>query len=270
MKTLWPVTAFDAISLETLNTKAAMLERRDNKYVVHQAVLQEALPTLVTLFDVLEIKGNRHFGYKTVYFDSNDFASYYSHHQGRRQRCKIRVRSYLGTDLCFLEIKLKDKRGITIKKRMKYNPEQLTFLDATAMAFINQVYSELYRREFTLPLRPVLEMNYKRVTLVAKEGGERMTVDTQLVFNKSDEFSFYHVDSALSLVETKSDNGNGIADKILRQLHQHPTSSCSKYCVGMAALKKVKKYNKFMPALRKLNILSDLQPSAGYTFVSAA
>jgi VTC domain len=264
------VESFDALSLEALNAKAAMLERRDNKYVIHQEVLEDALPVLVKQFDVLEIEGTRHFGYKTLYFDSKDFDSYYSHHQGRRQRCKVRVRNYLDTDLCFLEVKLKDKRGTTIKKRMTYNPQDVTVLNAQANAFIKRVYQELYRREFALSLIPVLEMHYQRITLVAKDGGERMTIDTQLAFNKTEQFGCYHVDSALSLVETKSDNGNGIADKVLRNLHQHPTPGCSKYCVGMAALQEVKKYNKFMPALRKLKILSDLQPRAEQSFINAA
>ena len=270
MKSLWLVESFDSLSLENLNAKAAMLDRLDNKYIIHQEVLKEALPKLIKLFEVLEIEGNRHFGYKTVYFDSKDFDSYYDHHQGRRQRCKIRVRKYLDTQACFLEVKLKDKRGATIKKRMAYNPENMKVLNAKAYTFIQHAYSERYGREFSLPLNPVLEIHYQRITLVAKEGGERMTIDSHLRFNSNQQLHYYLVDDALFIIETKSDKGNGIADKVLRQLHQHPIQRCSKYCVGMATLQEVKKHNKFMPALKKLNILSSLQSRVDQNFINAA
>ena len=56
------------------------------------------------------------------------------------------------------------------------------------------------------------------------------------------------------ILETKSARGNGIADKILRAEHLHPTKSCSKYCVGMAALGLVSRHNRFLPALRRLQL----------------
>jgi hypothetical protein len=56
------------------------------------------------------------------------------------------------------------------------------------------------------------------------------------------------------IVETKSARGNGIADAILRGLHLHPTGRCSKYCIAMAALGEVDRHNRFLPALRRLNL----------------
>lgn len=51
------------------------------------------------------------------------------------------------------------------------------------------------------------------------------------------------------IIETKSKRGNGIADKILRAMHMHPTKRCSKYCIGMTATGQVARQNRFMPAL---------------------
>jgi len=249
----WLVEPFQPIGLKQLNAKAAMLERLDNKYVVRETVLRQAVAELARHFDILEIGGKRNFTYETCYFDDAKHTSYFDHHQGRRQRCKVRVRKYTDAQLCFVEVKLKDKRGITVKKRMKYELDKYGTLDENAWAHIHSSYDDLYGRDFSYALEPVIEMRYQRITLVAKDGGERMTIDCGLVFSGADRSR--SIDGNTFVVETKSANGNGIADKILRGLHQHPTKRCSKYCVGMAALQEVQKHNKFLPALRKLNAI---------------
>lgn len=251
------VGRFSSIGLEQLNAKASMLERLDNKYVVRKTELRGALALLAADFDVLEIDGRRDFTYETCYFDDENSSSYFDHHQGRRQRFKVRVRKYTDAQLCFVEIKLKDKRGITVKKRLDYAVEKYGTLDEGAWAHLQTAYADLYRRDFNYALAPVLEMSYQRITLVAKSGGERMTIDCNLFFSGTDQTC--SIDGDTFVVETKSANGNGIADKVLRSLHQHPTKRCSKYCVAMAALQEVAKHNKFLPALRKLNAIPQVQ-----------
>lgn len=247
---VWP---FQPIGLEQLNAKAAMLERLDNKYVIRKAVLRQAVAELVRHFDILEIDGRRSFAYDTCYFDDENNTSYFDHHRGRRQRFKVRVRKYADSRLCFVEIKLKDKRGITVKKRLDYAIEKYGTLDEKAWAHIRSSYGDLYGRVFDYALRPAIEMAYRRITLVARNGGERMTIDGGLVFSHGSRSCA--IDEDVFIVETKSANGNGVADKILRGLHQHPTKRCSKYCVGMAALQEVHKCNKFLSALRKLDVI---------------
>lgn len=252
---------FNPISLAALNTKAAMLERLDNKYVICEAVLRAALAELAQHFDVLEIDGKRAFSYDTCYFDDDALHSYYDHHQGRRRRCKVRVRRYNDAQLCFVEVKLKDKRGITIKKRLDYTVDKYGTLDEAACAHVERCYRNLYGEPFRYALAPVIEMRYERVTLVAREGGERMTIDSRLLFRRGERSCMTPPD--VFVVETKSANGNGIADRILRALHQHPTARCSKYCVGMAALEAVARHNKFLPALRKLEVEPPRQRAPG-------
>ncbi len=244
---------FAPLSLEDLNGKAAMLERLDNKYILRAAQLQPALAAFAATFDVLEIDGKRSFTYATRYFDDAAHHGYYDHHQGRRKRCKVRVRHYLDAGFSYLEVKLKDKRDVTIKKRLRVDAP-LTTLDPTCMSFIEACYQEQYGQPFGHSLAPVIAMDYDRITLVAREGGERMTIDTRLNFQSNGRMR--SAPSDIFVVETKSARGNGLADKILRGLHAHPTSRCSKYCIGMAALDQVSRHNRFLPALRRMGLVS--------------
>ncbi len=244
---------FSAISLEQLNLRAAMLERLDNKYVVSADILTLAADRLSQAFDVLDIEGVRAFSYDTCYFDDGVAQSYHHHQQGRRKRCKVRVRRYREAGLCFVEVKLKDKRGITVKRRMPYDGDLFRVLDSRAMAHVDASHQAIYAEAFAMDLRPVIEMSYRRMTLVAKEGGERMTIDSGIEFRSGSQRRTVAPD--LFIVETKSARGNGLADKVLRALHAHPTPGCSKYCVGMAALHKVQRINQFLPALRRLGLM---------------
>jgi hypothetical protein len=241
---------FDPIGLAALNSKAEMLERLDNKYVLDAAILRGAVAKLIVHFDILEIEGRRAFTYDTCYFDDADWQSYFDHHQGRRRRAKVRIRKYVEARLCFVEVKLKDKRGTTVKRRLPYDPVKFGVLDETALAYVHRAYFDQYGQQFPHALTRTIDMRYVRMTLVAKEGGERMTIDGRLRFFAPG--SSHSVDDDRFILETKSANGNGIADRILRGLHQHPVKHCSKYCTGVAILNRSAKHNKFLPALRKL------------------
>jgi hypothetical protein len=67
---------FGSLGLGALNSKAAMLERLDNKYIIAAENLRPALDAFSQHFDVLEIDGQRSFTYSTTYFDDAHFSSY--------------------------------------------------------------------------------------------------------------------------------------------------------------------------------------------------
>ena len=161
------------------------------------------------------------------------------------------MRSYVNAAFSYLEVKLKDVRDATVKKRLKV-PNDLVALDRSCTDFIESCYRDQYGEDFGRPLYPQIAMEYERITLVAKEGGERMTVDTKIGF-WSDRAAC-ELSPDMFIVETKFARGKGLADKILRGLHLHPTTRCSKYCVAMAALGEASRANKFLPALKKLNL----------------
>lgn len=242
--------SFDAIDLDGLNAKASMLVRLDNKYILDGRTMRNAMDLFSEEFDVLEIDGKRCFTYDTCYFDDEEWSCYYDHHRGRKKRFKVRLRKYVDAGLCFVEVKLKGRRGITHKRRLKQPLDRYGRLDAEALTHVKKSYKELYGLTFDFDLKRAVEMRYQRITLVKKAGDERMTIDFKLQFGYGDKA--FHADPETFIIETKSPNANGAADKILRRLHQHPTRHCSKYCVAMATLDVVSKHNRFLPAMRKL------------------
>ena len=250
------LAAFTSISLDTLNSKAEMLARLDNKYILSAARLAPAVGAFAELFDVLEISGKRTFTYSTRYFDDTEKRGYYDHLERRRKRCKVRVRDYVDAGFSYLEIKLKDKRSVTVKHRMPVDA-YLSTLDDQCMDFVGGRYRDTYQQDFGKDLDPAMIVDYERITLVAKEGGERMTIDMGLAF-RSDAVA-RSAPAHMVIVETKSARGNGIADKILRALHVQPTKRASKYCIGMAATGQVTRRNGFLPALRRLELIDHHQ-----------
>ena len=249
----WFEQGFAPISLEALNTKAAMLSRIDNKYVLDKPALMEAMPALSQYFEVLEIEGRRAFTYATRYFDTPSFEAYYEHHQGLRKGFKVRVRRYMDAGLCYLELKVKGQRGMTEKHRMPYDVADLGALTADAKEFVSTIYSGHYGKPFLYDLHRAMDIQYRRITLVAKDGGERMTIDTDLRFA----FNGAHMElgSERFIVETKSALGRGFADRVLRCTGNRSTKKCSKYCIGTAALGLVTRHNRFLPTMRKLGLV---------------
>ena len=243
--------AFEPIDLAALNAKAEMLARLDNKYIVPSDRLQPAIMAFAELFDVLEIKGQRAFSYSTRYFDDAEKRGYYDHLQRRRKRCKVRVRDYLDAGFSYLEIKLKEKRSMTVKHRLSVD-NLLSELNSQCMEFVDGRFQDCYNNCFDKQLKPSMTVDYERITLVAKEGGERMTIDTALAFRAPD--AERRAPPHMFIVETKSARGNGIADKIMRANHIQPTKHASKYCIGMAATGQVSRRNNFLAALRRLEL----------------
>ena len=156
----------DPIGLEELNGEASLLTRKDRKYLVPLALAQELVGQDGVL--VLEIDGLRSFRYESVYFDTPDRISYLAAAHKRRRRFKVRTRSYLDSGLCSLEVKTRERRGLTEKHRLPYAIEQRT-PHQEALEFVNrfETIAPVSRR-----LRPTLTTRYTRTTLLDTSSGE--------------------------------------------------------------------------------------------------
>lgn len=223
-----------AIDLAGLQATAELAQRSDRKYVLEWDAFAILVDRLAGDHRVLDIGGRRTFAYDTVYFDSEQLATFHAHVRGGRRRFKVRVRHYRDEGSCALEVKLKGRRGETIKHRLPYSADDRERLTADASAFLSDCLRGAYGHEPPAGLHPVLRTHYRRATLVAADGGERLTCDFDLSYPiggaPGPALSVGHV-----IVETKSHGGRGRGDQVLRELGRRPVS-CSKYLLGVGLL----------------------------------
>jgi hypothetical protein len=242
--------SFETITMAQLDEGAQLQTRTDLKYVVDAAVLRRLGGALAAEYRVLELEGRRLFHYDSVYFDSPDLVTYRQHHQGRRRRFKCRTRLYADSGLCFFEVKLKDGRGRTVKRKLALDRAEHGRLRTETRAFLADQLRRAYGHAAPDELEPVLGTSYRRLTLACPERRERVTCDVELVFSAVDGRS-YGVRPGRLLVETKSARGNGLADRLLRRAGAAPVASCSKYCLGIALAHPAVVNNRFRPLLRR-------------------
>lgn len=253
-----PYRDFEPISLAQTNLRAGMLSRIDNKYIVNTRQFHDLLKLIQPDYNILEINGKREFGYSSCYYDDN-FHCYFEHHQGRRLRLKVRTREYLdGGGMKYFEVKLKGARGQTVKHRSETDGLIKPRIKAQELGMLRDVYRRGYRKEMQLDLRPSLIIGYRRGTLVAAEGSERVTVDSRLGFAAAlPNAETVQLGGDFIIVETKSTDGRGLADRALASLGIRQVAKCSKYCVGVNLTGCVSRNNNFLNIIRlaRKNIL---------------
>lgn len=241
----------DAVDLDGLNARARLLERRDNKYVLTTQQLCTFLDYARQHFDVLQIDGLRQFHYRTIYFDSPQFDCFHDHNKGRRKRLKVRFRSYLDHNRHFFEIKLKGRRNVTHKFRVPVDgpaPSDAG-LCTTLRQFCNDTLATHYGQALDTELQPIITVDYQRITLVAKAGAERITVDNRLAF--SDGENSVSLRDSKWVLEVKSENGLSETDRWLFAQGHRPVPKCSKYGMAVSLLKMPDRNNRFRPVLKR-------------------
>ena len=98
--------------------KVKLLDRQDTKYVFNQVQLPLVLDKIKPFYRILEISNDLVFTYDTTYFDTDNFLFYYQHHNENRNRFKVRFRKYSSNSNTFFEIKIKNNKNRTVKKRL--------------------------------------------------------------------------------------------------------------------------------------------------------
>ncbi len=225
-----------------------LLERRDTKFVFHREQLARVMENLSKEYSILEDAQTRLFPYHTVYFDTVDFLLYKSHHNGKRNRYKIRSREYLATGTFFDEIKFKSNKGCTRKSRQKRS---------SLSTVIDTDFAHLISRNSPIEptaLQAVLQSNFKRMTLVNREFTERLTIDLGLYFVAHGEKCSYE---DIVIVELKQDikKKDSCASRIFKDNQIYSVTN-SKYCLGIQSMYPSVKSNKFKPRLRYIQKIS--------------
>ena len=237
MKDLYnTLSSFRSISLGDMDS-VKLMNRTDTKYVFSSSLILEILNELSDKYRILEIEGKKTSFYNTMYFDTEQLKFYTQHHNGKLNRHKVRMREYVDSKICFLEIKFKNNKGRTIKNRIRKKKISANLSDES-IAFI-QKYTNISSSE----LSPKLWNAFNRITLVQKEAKERITLDLDLGF--SNENAKANVPE-LIIAEVKQEKYNVKSDFIqaMRKCSIKPMRM-SKYCIGSVLLNGNLKSNQF-------------------------
>ena len=235
--------SFDPIRLPEMG-HVALLRRTDTKYLLNEEQVFQALARLTGHYRILEIDGRRLHHYRTLYFDTPNLALYRQHHNGRRNRYKVRERAYADSDLVFLEIKHKINANTTVKSRMRTRglSSQIT---RGAESFLCTHYP--YQVE---ELEARLYNTFQRITLVSKHSVERLTVDVGLCYS----WNGVRVSLAgIAIAEVKQD-GFSLDSEFVRHMRASGVraTTFSKYCIGVSMLYPEVKHNSFKPQFRQI------------------
>lgn len=248
------------VTLDELLADAALQTRVDRKYVLPVAALDVLLDELDPATRVLEIDGRRTSAYRSVYFDTPALTSYLGAARRRRQRFKVRTRTYVDDGACWVEVKTRGPRGTTVKERRPHPAREAAVLDDPASTFAADALGDERASTLDGPLRPTLVTTYDRVTLhvpgvragavvgggavpgrSAASGGatpgtpaSRTTVDTDLVWTDPSTGRSLAL-PGLAVVETKTGSTPSSTDRLLWQQGHRPVR-VSKYGTGLAVL----------------------------------
>jgi hypothetical protein len=177
---------------------------------------------------------------------------YHLHHRGGVNRHKIRFRSYGSSEDVFLEVKVKNNKGITTKLRIR--PE-------VSMGVILSKEEEFLARSTPYQqdeIYPVLENMFNRITLVEKDQRERITIDYNLRFFLPDGSKALEL-PGISIAEIKREGILSASkfNSVLRDHRIYPMRF-SKYCLGIAMLHPDITQNRFKEKIRKMRQINDV------------
>jgi hypothetical protein len=237
----------DTITLEELVQRAPLLTRVDRKYVLPSEDLPELLDKLSGTVRVLDIAGQRQFGYRSAYFDSSTLDCYLDAARRRRRRFKVRIRTYLDTRDQFVEIKTRGPRGRTIKQRAPYSGYG-SRLGSAARTFGEGALAKAGIPCDLTAFGLVLTTSYQRTTLFAPATNSRITIDTGLTWEGPGGTAVEL--PGLAIVETKSGQAIPELDRLLWSVRYRPCS-ISKYGTGLAALRPDLPSHHWLPVLRR-------------------
>jgi hypothetical protein len=240
------VSSYKEISLAEME-EVKLMNRLDRKFCINRSDLQSIIDSVNANYYLLNINDEGLMKYSTVYFDTQANEMFHDHHNGKLNRYKIRKRQYDITGISFLEVKFKNNKGRTIKKRMLTDFSRGTFTEGE-ISFLNS-----YTPYNAYDLKVSLMNNFTRITLVNKNFQERVTIDLNINFKYGNKN--YQLDD-LVVTEIKVDQ-NSINSPFLKTLldHRHKSSGFSKYAIGSSIMKREIKRNAFKEKIRRLEKL---------------
>lgn len=231
-----------------------LMNRIDTKFAVPLSMLPAILDAAQKDYYAQEIDGKRIATYDTMYYDTESLDMYVRHHDKQLVRQKIRVRQYVESQLTFLEIKRKNNKGRTKKKRIAvpgFDIQGSTFGESKKELWSVEDFIAAKSRYQWSELSPHLSTKFHRITLVNKAKTERLTIDMDLLWTNvvSGEKKTFN---DLVIIELKRDgNVPSHMTDIMLDLRVHPFK-ISKYCIGIALTTPDIKKNRFKNKIRTI------------------
>lgn len=226
-----------------------LLNRIDTKYVTDEETLEKVLEDASKAgYRALEADDSKVSPYDSVYFDTEDMEMYLDHHNQRLTRQKVRTRSYVNSGDAFLEIKRKNNKGRTSKKRIGIPLSELGDFrsDAAAAAYLAA------HSAFTADrLSPSVETMFKRITLVNPDLTERLTIDTCLCFRNLRTGREASLKNAV-IIELKQDGRAASRMKGILLEHRIKPLRVSKYCLAVTLTDPLVKSGRFKQKVRAI------------------
>ena len=238
------IADFEPISLKEMDS-VELMKRIDTKFILNRNTLQKIFPLLIYHYKLLYVNGIVKSQYTSLYFDTDDFKFFLNHHNGRLNRSKVRFREYIDSKVCFLEVKRKNSKGKTIKKRIKVE-KVLKTLNTNQKKFIKSSLKKDYTLHYCH------KNFFRRITMVNKFLKERITIDFDLEF-RNDKEAITNKTNYIVVAEVKQEklDRNSFFYKLMKENGVRP-SSMSKYCIGTSLLNEDLKANRFKKNFRIL------------------
>lgn len=237
----------EPITLEQMSS-IRLMNRTDTKFVTSKDNLVRLLEMAQGKYYAQFNNDSRIANYMTTYWDTDNHRFFLEHHNGRVPRQKVRVRTYMDSDLTFLEVKTKNNHGRTKKKRVEV-PSQEIEVQGTNGEFVEALVHQGLNE-----MHPTVRNQFHRITLVNYGKTERLTIDYDVHFHNLETGNNANV-GPLVIIELKRDGNvySPVLD-ILRVLRIKP-SGFSKYCIGSVMTNRNLKRNIFK---EKMVVLSKL------------
>lgn len=236
------------ITLEEMRS-VKLMNRIDTKYVASEAMVMELLRQTAKYGYRAQVHGGVIAArYDTRYFDTESREMYVVHHNRQLTRQKIRTRHYEDGSATYLEVKNKNNRGRTKKKRIEIPVDDLMDFvgNSEALSFI-----EPLARYNIKSLSPAIATRFVRITIVNPELTERITIDLNLEFTDLRSGATGKIEG-MSIIEIKQDgNIRSKAKDILNTLRVKPMR-ISKYCLGTALTVEGVKRNRMIEKIRRI------------------
>jgi len=240
--------SFSPISLEEMD-EVKLMNRMDTKFIYNVNKLPSLLEKANEYYKVLEISGKRIHTYNSIYFDTSDHYMYIAHHNTKLNRYKIRYRKYVDSDKRYLEIKFKNNKERTRKKRIRQELFGEEFDDR------NKQFIREYSPFDPDTLEAKLVINFMRFTLVHNDMNERITIDNRLEYDKNGHLTRLPFLTITEVKQSKFATGSDFV-RIMKEHRIYPTGM-SKYCIGTVLNYKDLKANRFKRKLLMLNKISN-------------